>query len=50
MKKKIIIPPQKISLASRIKVRLDHKTMIIINNLSSLDVWKKRYPNALVVD
>lgn len=48
-KKKIITPPEK-SLANRIKVRLDHKTMIIINKLSSFDVWKKRYPNAFVID
>ena len=46
MKKKIL--KQEVSLSKKIKVRLDHRTMIIINNLSALDVWKKRYPDAVV--
>ncbi|MBK6446391.1 MAG: hypothetical protein IPO39_15895 [Bacteroidetes bacterium] len=49
MKRKKIIPPQQASLSEKIKVRLDHKTLIIINKLSSLDVWRKLYPNARVV-
>ncbi|MBL0258035.1 MAG: hypothetical protein IPQ03_11175 [Bacteroidetes bacterium] len=49
MKRKKIIPPQQVSFSEKIKVRLDHKTLIIINKLSSLDVWRKLYPNARVV-
>jgi len=43
------IQPQKITLSKKIKVRLDHRTMIIINNISSLAVWKKKFPEAKVV-
>lgn len=43
------IPVQKISLSKKIKVRLDHKTLIIINKLSSLEVWKKLYPEARII-
>lgn len=37
------------NLVKRIKVQLDHKTMIIINKLSSLEVWKKLYPEAKII-
>ncbi len=47
MKKTILTQP--ISLSKKIKVRLDHKTLIIINKLSSLDVWKKIYPGAQII-
>ncbi len=33
----------------RIKVKLDYKTTIIINKLSSLKIWKRRYPEAYIV-
>jgi len=33
----------------RIKVKLDSKTMIIINKVSSLKVWQERYPYAHIV-
>lgn len=49
MKIKKIILSQKINLSEKIKVRLDHKTLIIINKLSSLDVWKKIYPEARII-
>ena len=35
--------------SSRIKVRLDSKTTIIINKPSSLKVWQQRYPFAQIV-
>lgn len=40
---------QQVSLAKKIKVRLDFKTMVLLNNLASLEVWKKRYPDAKIV-
>ncbi|MCK5781856.1 MAG: hypothetical protein KAH10_04665 [Flavobacteriales bacterium] len=33
----------------RFKVRLDYKTLITIKDMSALDLWKDRYPNAKVV-
>ncbi|MCK5823964.1 MAG: hypothetical protein KAG96_00990 [Ichthyobacteriaceae bacterium] len=33
----------------RLKVRLDYKTFITIKDISSLKIWKDRYPNAKVV-
>lgn len=32
-----------------IRIQLDHKTFITITKMSSLEVWRKRYPNAKVV-
>jgi len=49
MKNKKIVPPQKASLSKRIKVRLDHKTLIILKSLSSLETWKKLYPEARII-
>ena len=49
MKQKKILPQNIDKFTERIKVRLDHKTMIVINKLSSLDVWKKLYPQAKIV-
>lgn len=49
MKKSKIIPPPQVSLTKRIKVKLDQKTIIIINKLSSLAVWKKLYPEAKII-
>jgi hypothetical protein len=49
MQKKKFIPPQPVSFSKKIKVKLDHKTTIIINRLSSLAVWKKLYPLAEIV-
>jgi hypothetical protein len=40
---------QQPSMPQRIKVKLDSKTTIIINKISSLNVWKKRYPLAHVI-
>jgi hypothetical protein len=49
MKKSPINQKQESSMRQRIKVKLDYKTTIIINKLSSLKIWKKRYPLAHVV-
>ncbi len=40
---------QNSSIRQRIKVKLDYKTTIIINRLSSLKMWKRRYPEAQIV-
>lgn len=39
----------KVQANHRIKVQLDHKTFIVISHLSSLKVWRKRYPHAKVL-
>jgi hypothetical protein len=49
MKLKKPIPSQQVTLLKKIKVRLDFKTTVIINRLSSLANWKKLYPEARVV-
>ena len=46
--KKTVELPQP-SLLKKIKVRLDYKTVVIINRISSLEVWKKLYPEAKVI-
>jgi hypothetical protein len=43
-------PALRASIPQRIKVKLDYKTTIIIHRLSSLKIWKKRYPDAQVVN
>lgn len=43
---KEVIP---ISATKQIKVQLDEKTFIFIQNISSMDVWLYKYPNAKVV-
>jgi len=40
---------EKPSVPQRIKVKLDNKTTIIINKISSLKIWKKRYPLAHII-
>lgn len=36
-------------LQPKIKVRLDAKTVITIRDMTKLDFWKEKYPNALVI-
>ncbi len=33
-----------------IRVRLDHKTVVLLKSLSSFESWKLRYPNACVLE
>ncbi len=40
---------KKTASTHRIKVRLDEKTNVILNRLSSLKVWKARYPFAKII-
>ena len=49
MKNKKVIPPQKVTLLKKIKVRLDYKTIVIINRLSSFETWKRLYPEAKII-
>lgn len=34
----------------KVKLRLDHKTVITVTNINSLKSWKERYPNAVEID
>jgi hypothetical protein len=35
--------------STRIKVQLDHKTMMIVHSMTAFKNWKKRYPLAKVI-
>ncbi len=37
------------STHERIKLQLDYRTIIILNKKSSVKIWTKRYPNAVVL-
>lgn len=41
---------EKQSIVQKIRVRLDHKTIITIKDMAKLAFWKERYPNAVVMD
>lgn len=47
-KKLILTQPIKDGLKA-IKVQLDHRTVITLASLKSLEFWKKRYPQAQVI-
>jgi len=49
MKTKKLIPQQIETLRNRIMIRLDYKTTLIINRMSSFAIWKKLYPNAEII-
>jgi hypothetical protein len=34
----------------KIRVRLDHKTIITIKDMAKFSFWKERYPKAVVLD
>jgi hypothetical protein len=36
--------------ADRIKVQLDHKTMMVVHSMNAFKMWKKRYPLARIID
>ncbi|HEY6160251.1 MAG TPA: hypothetical protein VI112_03485 [Bacteroidia bacterium] len=46
---KKIVPAPGPARAKKIKVRLDYRTIIVLKNLSQLDMWKKKYPKAKVM-
>ena len=33
----------------QIKIRLDHKTIITLKDMTKFDYWKELYPNAVVI-
>lgn len=41
---------KKQSLVKKIRVRLDHKTIITIKDLAKFDFWKEKYPKAVILD
>lgn len=41
---------KKTSVTQRIKVKLDEKTTVLLNRMSSLKVWKIRYPFAKIIN
>ncbi len=49
MSSKKLIPAQKVNLLKKIKVRLDYKTVVTINKLSSFVLWKRLYPEAFII-
>lgn len=49
-KRKAKVVKQPISdAATRIKVQLDHKTMMVVHSMAAFKMWKKRYPLAKVI-
>jgi len=48
-KRKLILTQPIREGLTAIKVQLDHRTVITLANLKSLDFWKKRYPQAQVL-
>ena len=47
-KLKVVKQPVSESL-TRIKVQLDHKTMMVVHSMAAFKMWKKRYPLARVI-
>ena len=37
-------------LKPKFKVRLDSKTVITIRDMAKLDVWKEKFPDAMVIE
>jgi hypothetical protein len=49
-RKSKVVKQQSISeAATRIKVQLDHKTMMVVHSMAAFKMWKKRYPLAKVI-
>ncbi|MFT5877584.1 MAG: hypothetical protein ACJA2N_000771 [Salibacteraceae bacterium] len=36
-------------LKKKIKIRLDHKTIITLSDMTRFDYWKDLYPNAVII-
>jgi hypothetical protein len=49
LKEKLALSAKTSLLRTRIKVKLDHRTTIMINRPSSLKVWQKLYPLAQII-
>lgn len=37
------------AIKKRVKIRLDHKTIITLKDMTRFDYWKELYPNAVVI-
>ena len=37
------------AIKKRVKIRLDHKTIITLKDMTRFDYWKNLYPNAVVI-
>lgn len=48
-RKKIILSQVLKQGVRRIKVQLDQRTVITLNNMKSLAFWKQRYPQARII-
>lgn len=48
-KAKVVKQPAVSDDATRIKVQLDHKTMMVVHSMAAFKMWKKRYPLAKVI-
>lgn len=40
----------RVETGSRIKLRIDSRTIIVVRNQEALDMWMGKYPSAQVVD
>ena len=36
-------------IKERVKIRLDHKTIITLKDMTRFDYWKNLYPNAIII-
>lgn len=36
-------------IVRKIKIRLDHKTIITLKDMTRFDYWKSLYPNAVII-
>lgn len=36
-------------IKDRVKIRLDHKTIITLKDMTRFDYWKNLYPNAVII-
>ncbi|MDQ3110087.1 MAG: hypothetical protein M3R17_09345 [Bacteroidota bacterium] len=46
--KKIFAPP--VMSENRIKLRIDHKTVITVRSKHAMEMWLEKYPGAVVID
>lgn len=37
------------AIKKRVKVRLDHKTIITLKDMTRFSYWKELYPNAVII-
>ena len=49
IRKRTAIPKQKQTEGSQYRVRLDSKTVVVINRMESYLEWRRRYPNATII-